>query len=170
MADFYDEEQVSQILREALNNRGSNPHKLSREQVSEIALELGVNREEFLAAEQRWRSQQVKNLELAEFNTYKQQKFREGVLKFAIVNTFLSGIDIVSSGHITWAAYPLMFWGLGVALDAWATYQKNGSGYAKQFDTWQRKQKRDRLTANLTGLLTAKLTDKVTSKVTEWLK
>jgi hypothetical protein len=162
MADFYDEEQVSQILHQALANRSSDPHKLSREQVCEIAADLGVNREEFLEAEESWRSQQLKNKELVKFDTYKQQKFKEGILKFAIVNGFLSSINIYSGGHITWAAYPLMFWGLGVALDAWATYQKNGSGYAKQFDTWQRKQQRDRLTA--------KLTDKVASKVTEWLK
>lgn len=161
MADFYDEEQVSQILHHALS-RGSELQKLSREQVSEIAAELGVSREEFLAAEQKWLSQQSQNSELVKFNIYKQQKFQDGVLKYVIVNAFLSGINLFGSGHITWAAYPLMFWGLGIALDAWATYHKNGSGYAKQFEKWQRKQQRDRLTA--------KLTDKVTSTVSEWLK
>ncbi|AFY74847.1 hypothetical protein Syn7502_02922 [Synechococcus sp. PCC 7502] len=161
MADFYDEEQVSQILRHALSSRSSNPQKLSREQVEEIATELGVSREEFLAAEQKWRSQELQNTEFTKFDTYKQRKFRDGFLKYAIVNSFLLGINLFSSGSITWAVYPLMFWGLGVVLDAWATYQKDSSEYAKQFAKWQRKQQRDRLTA--------KLTDKVTSTVSEWL-
>jgi hypothetical protein len=162
MTDFYDEEQVSQILRQALTNRSSDPHKLSREQVAEIALELGISPEEFLVAEQKWRSQQLKNVELAQFDVYKQHKFKEGFLKFILVNSFLTGINLLNSGHITWAAYPIMFWGLGVSLDAWATYQKNGSGYAKQFREWQRHR--------LTATLTAKLTDKVTSKVSKWLQ
>jgi hypothetical protein len=162
MADFYDEDQVTQILRHALSSRSPNPQKLSREQVGEIAAELGVSREEFLAAEQKWRSQEFQNTELVKFDTYKQQKFRDGVLKYAIVNAFLISINLFSSGNVTWAVYPLMFWGIGIALDAWATYQKDSSEYAKQFEKWQRKQQRDRLTA--------KLTDKVTSTVAEWLK
>jgi len=162
MADFYDEEQVAQILHHALSQRNSTPQKLSLEQISEIAAELGVSRADFLVAEQQWRSQELQNTELARFDTFKQRKFRDGVLKYAIVNGFLVTIDLFSSGHLTWAAYPLMFWGLGIALDAWATYQKNSSEYAKQFGKWQRKQQRDRLTA--------KLTDKVVSKVSEWLK
>lgn len=162
MADFYDEEQVAQILRQALNSRSTNPQKLSREQVAEIAAELGVNRADFLAAEQQWLQQQVQNRELAEFDRYKRQSFRDGVLKYVIVNGFFSGISIYNTGHLGWAAYPLMIWGLGIALDAWATFSKNSSEYAKQFQKWQRKQQRDRLTA--------KITDKVTSTVSQWLQ
>ena len=162
MADFYNEEQVAQILRHALNSRSSNPQQLSREQVYEIASELGVSRSDFLAAEEKWRSQEIQNTELVKFDIYKQQKFRDGILKYAIVNGFLVSINLFSSGTVNWAVYPLMFWGIAIALDAWSTYQKDSSEYAKQFEKWKRKQQRD--------LLTAKLTDKVTSTVSEWLK
>ncbi len=162
MADFYDEDQVTEILRQALTSRSHNPQKLSREQVGEIAAELGVSPEDFVAAEEKWQQQQSKKIELSEFDSFKQHQFREGALKYVLVNAVLAGFNLFSSGQIGWVLYLVMFWGLGVSLDAWATYQKNSAEYAKQFQKWQRQRQRQRFTD--------KLTDKVTSTVSEWLK
>jgi len=165
MADFqeYNEEQVTQILRHALAQQSSSQN-LSREQVCEIAAELGVSREDFLIAEQTWLVQQAQNSELAKFDAYKLKKLRDGGLKYAIVNSFLVALNLLvtSPGHLNWSLWVVFGWGLGLALDAWTTYQKDSHEYAKQFEKWQRQQQRDRLTA--------KITDKVTSTVTEWLR
>jgi hypothetical protein len=94
----------------------------------------------------------------------KQEKksLKSNVLKYAIVNSFLVALNLFTFGRIGWAIYPLLFWGLGIALDSWVIYQSESEEYDKQFQKWLRKQKRDQLTAQITG--------KLTTSLEEWLK
>lgn len=159
--DTYSEEQVDQILRYALAKR-TNGQNLTKQQIYEIASDMGVSEADFLAAVQEWQSQQSVRKEQVEFDKYKKKSFQSNLLKYAIVNAFLVALNLFTSGHIGWAIYPLVFWGLGVALDAWVTYQTDSEEYEKQFQKWMQKQKRDRLTAQITG--------KLTTSLEEWLK
>jgi hypothetical protein len=159
--DTYSEEQVDQILRYALAKR-TNGQNLTKQQIYEIASDMGVSEADFLAAVQEWQSTQAVRKEQVEFDKYKKKSFKSNVLKFAIVNSFLVALNLLTSGHIGWAIYPLLFWGLAVALDAWVTYQTDSEEYEKQFQKWMQKQKRDRLTAQITG--------KLTTSLEEWLK
>jgi hypothetical protein len=159
--DTYSEEQVDQILRYALAKR-TNGQNLTKQQIYEIASDMGVSEADFLAAVQEWQSKQVVRKEQVEFDKYKKKSFKSNLLKFAIVNSFLVALNLLTSGHIGWATYPLIFWGLAVALDAWVTYQTDSEEYEKQFQKWMQKQKRDRLTAQITG--------KLTTSLEEWLK
>ncbi|MBD2151559.1 2TM domain-containing protein [Pseudanabaena sp. FACHB-1277] len=159
--ETYSEEQVDQILRYALAKR-TNGQNLTKQQIYEIAADMGVSETDFLAAVQEWQSQQGVKQEKAEFDAYKKKTFRANLLKFAIINTFLVAFNLLTSGNIGWALYPLIFWGLAIALDAWVTYQSDSDEYEKQFRKWQGKQKRDRLTAQITG--------KLVTSLEEWLK
>lgn len=159
--ETYSEEQVDQILRYALAKR-TNGQNLTKQQIYEIASDMGISESDFLAAVQQWQSTQSIRQEQVEFDKYKQKSFNSNFLKYAIVNSFLVALNLFTSGKIGWAIYPLLFWGLGVALDAWSTYQKESDEYEKQFQKWQRKQKRDQLTAQITG--------KLTNSIEEWLK
>jgi hypothetical protein len=159
--NFYTEEQVQQLLHHAIA-RKSNGQDLSREQVYEIASELGISRNEFLASEQEWQQKYVHKQDRQVFDDYKKKKLRESLLKYAIVNTFLVAINLITSGNVSWAFYPLLFWGLGMALDSWVTYQPDSEEYEKQFLKWSRQKVRDRITNQIT--------DKVASTVEDWLK
>ncbi len=159
--DTYSEEQVDQILRYALAKK-TNGQDLTRQQVYEIASDMGISEADFLASVQEWQSKQSVRKEQVKFDKYKKKSFQSNLLKFAIVNSFLVTFNFSTSGGIGWAIYPLLFWGLGVSLDAWVTYQSESEEYEKQFQKWLRKQKRDQLTAQLTG--------KLTSSIEEWLK
>ena len=159
--DTYSEEQVDQILRYALAKR-TNGQNLTKQQVYEIASDMGVSEADFLASVQEWQSKQSIRQEQVEFDKYKKKAFRANLLKFAIVNSFLVALNFLTSGRIGWAIYPLIFWGLAVALDAWVTYQSESEEYEKQFQKWLGKQKRDRLTAQIAG--------KLTTSLEEWLK
>jgi hypothetical protein len=163
--ETYSEEQVDQILRYALAKR-TNGQNLTKQQIYEIAADMGVSEADFLASVQEWQAQQGIKQEKAEFDIYVKKTFRANFLKFAIVNGFLVALNLLTSGKIGWALYPLIFWGLAVALDAWVTYQTDSDEYEKKFRKWQGKQKRDRLTAQITNQITGKL---VTS-LEEWLK
>ncbi|CAN1211009.1 2TM domain-containing protein [Tumidithrix helvetica PCC 7403] len=162
MPESYTEEQVQQILQRALARKSKHGDLLSRQQVSEIASELGVSEADFLAAEQEWMAQKSKSQERADFDIYKRKEFRDGLLKYFIVNAFLIGINLFTSGHVSWAAYPFLIWGLGIALKAYATFQADSEAYETEFNKWQLKQKRDRITAQITN--------KVASSVENWLK
>ncbi|ELS33744.1 hypothetical protein Pse7429DRAFT_1065 [Pseudanabaena biceps PCC 7429] len=159
--ETYSEEQVDQILRYALAKR-TNGQSLTKQQVYEIASDMGISEADFLASVQEWQSTQVVRQEYGEFDKYKKKSFQSNLLKYAIVNSFLVALNFFTSGKIGWAIYPLLFWGLAVALDAWVTYQTESEEYQKQFQKWQQKQKRDRLTAQITG--------KLTNSLEEWLK
>lgn len=162
MAEMYTEEQVQQILHRALARKASHGQSLSREQVREIATDLGVSEEDFDSAEQEWLIQGKDDQEKTSFDRYKKNQFRDNVIKCLIVNTFLITINLFISGQVSWAVYPLLGWGLAVVLDGWVTYQPDSEQYAKLFEKWQYKQKR--------AQLTTQITNKVTSTVEEWLK
>ncbi|MFN5657253.1 MAG: 2TM domain-containing protein, partial [Pseudanabaena sp.] len=116
--DTYSEEQVDQILRYALAKR-TNGQNLTKQQIYEIASDMGVSEADFLVAIQEWQSQQSVRKERVEFDKYKKKSFQSNLLKYVIVNSFLVALNLFTSGSIGWAIYPLLFWGLAVALDAW---------------------------------------------------
>jgi hypothetical protein len=159
--ETYSEEQVDQILRYALAKR-TNGQNLTKQQVYEIASDMGVSEADFLASVQEWQAKQSIRKEQVEFDKFKKKSLQSNFLKYAIVNSFLVALNFFTSGKIGWAIYPLVFWGLAVALDAWVTYQSESEEYEKQFQKWLRKQKRDQLTAQITG--------KLTTSLEEWLK
>ncbi len=161
MPDFYTEEQVQQILHKAIA-RKSQGQDLSRNQVREIASELGIGDADFALAEQDWLNQSLQDRERVDYDVYRKKKFRDRALKYSLINAFLIGINLITSGHISWAVYPLLVSGLPVSLDAWATYQTDSQEYEKQFQQWLRQQKRSQIAAQIT--------DKVTAKLEEWLK
>ncbi|MFN6067057.1 MAG: 2TM domain-containing protein, partial [Pseudanabaena sp.] len=140
--DTYSEEQVDQILRYALAKR-TNGQNLTKQQIYEIASDMGVSEADFLVAIQEWQSQQSVRKERVEFDKYKKKSFQSNLLKYVIVNSFLVALNLFTSGSIGWAIYPLLFWGLAVALDAWVTYQTDSEEYEKQFQKWMQKQRRD---------------------------
>jgi hypothetical protein len=160
--ESYTEEQVQQILQRALARKSKSGDLLSRAQVNEIASELGVSQSDFLAAEQEWIAQKDKSQERKDFDIYQKQEFREGLLKYFIVNAFLVGIDLLSSGHISWAAYPLLIWGLVITLKGYATFRSDGESYETEFTKWKLKQKRNQIATQLT--------EKVSSSLENWLK
>ena len=123
---------------------------------------MGISEADFLASVQEWQSTQAVCKEQVEFDKYKRKSLKSNVLKYAIVNSFLVALNLFTFGRIGWAIYPLLFWGLGIALDSWVIYQSESEEYDKQFQKWLRKQKRDQLTAQITG--------KLTTSLEEWLK
>ncbi|MCA6503310.1 MAG: 2TM domain-containing protein [Pseudanabaena sp.] len=159
--DTYSEEQVDQILRYALAKR-TNGQNLTKQQIYEIASDMGVSEADFLVAIQEWQSQQSVRKERVEFDKYKKKSFQSNLLKYVIVNSFLVALNLFTSGSIGWAIYPLLFWGLAVALDAWVTYQTDSEEYEKQFQKWMQKQRRDQLTTQIK--------EKLTTSLEEWLK
>ena len=159
--DTYSEEQVDQILRYALAKK-THGQSLTKQQIYEIASDMGVSEADFVVSVQEWQSNQSLSKEQIEFDKYKKKSFKSNLLKFAIISSFFIALNVFTFNSVGWVIYPLAFWGLGVALDAWVTYQPESDEYEKQFQKWLRKQKRNKITAQITG--------KLTTSLEEWLK
>ncbi|MEB3340255.1 2TM domain-containing protein [Okeania sp.] len=134
----YAQDDVQQILQLALANR-SEAGELTKAQVLEIAQEMGISPEELLAAEQKWLAQRNELEEKLVFNQVRQEKLKESAIKYAIVNSFLVLLNLVTTHSLSWSLPILLLWGLWLALDAWKTFQVKGEDYEKAFQRWRLK-------------------------------
>lgn len=165
----YDETEAQQILKIALAKRTDRNQKLSSEQLREIANDLGVSESEFKLAEQSWFKNQIIDQELKLFDRYQQRKFKDGVIKYLLVNSAFVGLNLLTSSQISWSVYLILIWGLGISLQAWATFHRESESYNQEFLKWQKKQKRDQITNRIANQL-AGTTISTLSFVDNWLK
>jgi hypothetical protein len=61
---------------------------------------------------------------------------------YVVVNSALVGFNLMSSGKM-WAIYPILGWGIGVALHAVSVFNTHGTEFEKDFQKWRRKRKRE---------------------------
>ena len=138
----YQQDEVHQILEFAIA-RQADAGELSREQVFEIADELGISRENLLAAEQDWWLQKQENRERQSFNLHRREKWRKKVIQYLLANSFLVMLDLMLAGGAlswsSWSLYIVVFWGFSLALDSWRYYQTTGEDYERSFSRWRRK-------------------------------
>ncbi|HEY9729347.1 MAG TPA: 2TM domain-containing protein [Chroococcales cyanobacterium] len=144
----YHQEDIQQILNIAIA-RQSDGGELSREQLMEIADELGISAENLLEAEQEWLIQQDQRQKHREFNLYRHSQLKKRFGKYLIVNSFLVGLNVLTTGELSWSLYILLFWGLGLGLNAWNTYQLEGEEYERAFQTWYRKHQLSKIARSL---------------------
>jgi hypothetical protein len=134
----YHQEDIQQILNLAIA-RQANDGEFSREQLVEIAGELGISTETLREAEQEWLIQQDQRQKHHAFNLYRRSQLKKRFGKYLIVNSFFVGLNWLSSGALSWSLYILLFWGLWLGLNAWHTYQAQGEEYERAFQKWYRR-------------------------------
>ncbi|MDX1978566.1 MAG: 2TM domain-containing protein [Pseudanabaenaceae cyanobacterium bins.68] len=165
----YDQIASQQILQLALAKRSDRSQKLSLQQLQEIAADLGVSEAEFFQAAQEWQNHQQLDQQQLKFNQYQKRKFFDYLIKYALVNGALVAIDLLTARRISWSAYVLVFWGLGLGLRAWATFQTHSDSYAREFSQWQEQQRRQQLTSEISAQITDTAIIAAT-KFKTWLK
>ncbi|NEP10813.1 MAG: 2TM domain-containing protein [Symploca sp. SIO2C1] len=136
---FYRQEDVQQILNLAIA-RQADQGELSREQLVEIAIELGISTENILQAEEEWMLRQQEQQKRQEFNLYRSIQLKKNFGKFIIINAFLIVINLLSAGQLSWSLYILLFWGMTLGVKVWNNYQLQGEEYEQVFYKWYRKQ------------------------------
>jgi hypothetical protein len=144
----YNQEDVQQILNLAIA-RQANVEELSREQLVEIASELGISTETLLVAEQEWLVQQEQQQKHYAFNLYRRSQLKKRFGKYLIVNSFFVGLNLLSGGTLSWSLYILLFWGLWLGINAWNTYQLQGEEYERAFQKWYRQHQLKNITQSL---------------------
>lgn len=137
MPQTYHQEDIQQILQIALARRADD-EEFSREQLLEIAAELEISPECLHSAEQEWLAQKGELQKRQAFNIQRHRKLQQRFGNYAIVNSFLVMLDLVSGGGVSWSLYVVLFWGLKLGLDGWNTFQTKGEDYERAFQKWNR--------------------------------
>lgn len=116
----YTQEEVSAILRRALERQGTSSG-ITHDELIDTARELGIDPIALEAAITEQGSVGEYEAARAEYLIHRRQKFFEHLRSYLIVNFVLFCIDIVVSEG-TWFFWPLFGWGIGVAFDATDTF------------------------------------------------
>lgn len=139
----YSSDDVQKILQRALAKKQEG--SFSRQQLLEMAAELGIAPEMLQQAEQEWSVQQdvdQTSLQEAEerrrFNRFQRQAFKAHLISYLAVNGFLVAINLITSAGYFWAIFPILGWGLGLFFHGAAAYRTDGPGYEIAFQQWKR--------------------------------
>lgn len=142
MADTYRQDEIQEILQIAIA-RDMGADELSRQQLYEIADELGLTIQQIQSAEQDWLSGRQALQEHGEFQRYRRVRFRQHLIKYGITNGFLVLFDFTTFGDgtatLSFSLYIAMIWGLFVTLDGWRAFQTEGEAYERAFQGWRRR-------------------------------
>lgn len=137
MTDLYCSEDAQQILKIAID-RQAEAGELTRSQLFEIAAELNISAADLMAAEQEWVLRRGELQEREQFIRLRRSRFHRRFAKYLIVNAFLLVLNLVTGG--SWILYVCIPWGIGVALDAWRTYQIGDAEFDEAFQQWRQRQ------------------------------
>lgn len=130
----YNSDEMRQILQKAFTRQQQG--EVSREQIIEIASELGVSSQSLQAAEQEWLLQEVEVKKRQRFNAQRRGQFKSHLIAFLGVNGFLIVLNLLTSPAYFWAIFPILGWGLGLFFDAMKAYKTSGESYEHDFQEW----------------------------------
>ncbi|MCT7948603.1 2TM domain-containing protein [Ancylothrix sp. C2] len=136
LAPTYSQDEVQQILHLALS-RKEEGGEISRAQMLEIAQDLNIPLAHLEAAEKEWLSRSGDFEERQVFETYRRKKLKKNAVNYGIFNSFFVLLNLAGSGELSWSLYILLFWGLGLALQGWNSYQSEGEEYEQAFQRWR---------------------------------
>lgn len=107
---FYSNDDVQQILRQA--SRLQHDGSVSREQLSEIAAEVGISPEILQQAERAWLTERQVQQRQARYRL----GFKLHLIPYIVTSAFLVLLNLATTPRIYWSIYPVLGWGLGVAI------------------------------------------------------
>ncbi len=143
------DEEVDEILRLAIRKTGVTDQTL-QERLRESAQELGISEDALQMAAQEYYGKQTVEADRIAFEQYRKQTFYEHLIPYVAVNGFLIGIWFFTSrGDTFWPIFPMLGWGIGLAIHFAMTFFIKGSDYEKEFEKWRRK--RDKRLQKLSG-------------------
>ena len=139
MRTEYTHEDGDEVLRRAIAIDALETN--TKDVVRRTAAELGVSEAAVERAEQEYFKEKANRAELEQFAADQRKSFFSHLGTYLTVNAFLIGINLVSDGRIGWAIYPLLGWGLGVAMHAIGVFNRKTEDFQKQFEEWKRMRK-----------------------------
>ncbi|NEQ49068.1 MAG: 2TM domain-containing protein [Leptolyngbya sp. SIO3F4] len=143
MDKLYAMEDAQRILQIAIAQE-TESGELSHQQLLEIAEELNISPATLQNATQEWQIMKGKAEDHRLFQAQRRQRLQSQLVRYAIVVSFLVIMDFLTPGgtflgHLGFSLYVALFWGLGLSLKAWRTFQTSGERYERDLTKWRRK-------------------------------
>ncbi len=143
------DEDVEEILRLAVR-RTSPEGATLRDRLEMSADELGISRQALAEAEQQWAAKKRGELDLAtedaDRRLFRKMRFGDFVShvgSYLAVNGFLVWLDMRGDGHLDWAYWVILPWGIGMVCHLFALFG-HGQDAEREFQRWRRKRYRKR--------------------------
>jgi hypothetical protein len=122
------EEDLHEILNIALSKGGDEHHSL-RERLRTSAAELNISDEALDQAVEQYSKDKAWRMEQLRLETKAKSSFMGHLFTYLAVNLGLLFIDFLGDGRINWAWWPILGWGIAIALHFITVYiQKDYSG------------------------------------------
>ena len=134
----YTQEQVQQILNVAIA-RQTYDGEFSRDQLLEIADELGISKSCLLSAEETWLSQRTETEARLAFDQYRQGQLKKKLERCGYASGTLVVLNALTGFAWPWSVYLICLMGLKLGFDAWTIYNQNREDYEQDFRRWTRK-------------------------------
>lgn len=131
----YDSEDVQEILQIALTRKQET--EFSREELVEMASDLGISSNMLETTEQKWLAQQEEEGSRRTFNTFRRRAFWAHFVSFLAVNFCLILLNLITSPSYFWAIFPVLGWGLGLFFHWWSVYQSKTEDYEIALQKWR---------------------------------
>lgn len=137
------DEDVDEILKLALRRQDGSDGDL-RSRLADAAQELGISDQALRDAEEEYLREKADTQEFLEFKSRRRRELREHVFAYVIVNAMLVAINLfTTSGRLTWAVWPILGWGIGVAFHAWSALNSDSEGFQEEFEQFRSKRARN---------------------------
>lgn len=124
----YSSDDVQKILQLAMARK--QEEYFSKEQISEMATELGISAELLKSAEQEWLTQTKVEKEEQARRKIKRRGFRAHLISYVAVNVFLIILNLATTPRDFWVIYPLSGWGLGLFMHSMTLHQGKANSHS----------------------------------------
>lgn len=148
------DDDLEAILKIAVR-QGSESTADLRDRLQMAADELGLSPEQLAAAEEKYKKEkstfrlkerrsELRDQDWQQFRKKQKSDFFSHFTTYLTVNAFLFAMDWITGDGIEWAFFPLMGWGIGVAIHMFSVINGESSENQKEFEKYHRKQMRKR--------------------------
>lgn len=146
---MYDDVEVEEILRRALERGGGNVEGLTHAELAEVATEVGLSPDELeeaaksvLASRSERRARDEASRVLAVRKRQRRRGFAQHVATFGVVAAGLAVLDhFTGTPGVGWALFPIVGWGIGVGLHGVGLAFKDDEKEIRQIVRQLRKQR-----------------------------
>ena len=140
MRTEYTHEDGEEVLKRAIAIDALETN--AKDVVRRTAAELGLSEAAVERAEAEYFKEKSHREELEQFAADQRGSFFKHLGTYLIINAFLVGMNLLSDGKVDWAIYPLLGWGIGVALHAMSVFNRRTEDFEKEFEIWKRMRRR----------------------------
>ena len=134
----YTQEQVQQILNVAIAQQ-TYEGEFSRQQLFEIADELGIPPQCLTAAEQSWLQHHAESQARLTFDLHRRGELRHKAERFGLVSSCLLLLNVLTGFASPWCLFVIGPLALKLGFDTWTVYYPDEASYERAFRKWSRK-------------------------------